>query len=342
VRICVFCGSSTGNGTVYAEAATALGTMLARRGIGLVYGGASVGTMGLLADAVLAAGGEAIGVIPSQLADREIAHAGLTELHVVADMHERKARMSELADGFLALPGGAGTLEELFEVWTWAQLGLHGKPIGLVDVEGYYQPLLRFVEHMVTAGFLRTTYRDMIMVDPNAGVLLDGFADYRPPNDKWANGNGNGKGNDLSEAVVGHGNGQSAAEPVDVLAWLLVRDGKLLNVRTTGKKFFYLPGGKREPGESDPVGLAREIGEELGVRIDQRSIRLFDLVTDEADGFANGRLVRMACYFAEYEGELTPGREIAELDWVGLEDASRCAPAGRQVLSRLAERGLLR
>jgi uncharacterized protein (TIGR00730 family) len=175
MRICVFCGSSPGRGDGYAKAAEELGTMLARRGIGLVYGGAQVGSMGTVANAALDAGGEVIGVIPDGLFAREVPHTGLTELHVVADMHERKALMARLSDGFLALPGGAGTLEELFEVWTWAQLGLHAKPIGLVDTDGFYQPLLRMVEHMVDEGFLRTHYRDMIAVDADPGVLLDRF-----------------------------------------------------------------------------------------------------------------------------------------------------------------------
>lgn len=153
-----------------------LGELLAKRGIGLVYGGASVGTMGVLADAALRAGGEVIGVIPDALVSRELAHRGLSELHQVSGMHERKAKMTELADGFLALPGGAGTLEELFEVWTWSQLGLHGKPIGLVDVDGYYQPLLRFLRHMVAEGFLRESYHEMIAVDADPAALLDRFA----------------------------------------------------------------------------------------------------------------------------------------------------------------------
>jgi uncharacterized protein (TIGR00730 family) len=165
----------------YAEQAAALGALLAARGIGLVYGGASVGTMGAVADGALAAGGEVIGVIPEHLSRVEIAHAGLTELHVVADMHERKAKMAALSDGFLALPGGAGTLEELFEVWTWAQLGLHVKPIGLVDVAGYYGPLRKFVEHMVTEGFLRPQHRDLLAVHADPAVLLDRFAEYEPP-----------------------------------------------------------------------------------------------------------------------------------------------------------------
>jgi uncharacterized protein (TIGR00730 family) len=186
-RICVFCGSSSGRDPVYAEQAAALGKLLAERGLGLVYGGASVGIMGAVADAVLAAGGEVTGVIPQHLMRVEIAHANLSELHVTADMHERKAKMAELADGFLALPGGAGTLEELAEVWTWAQLGLHSKPIGLVDVAGYYGPLREFADHMVTEGFLRPQHRDLIMIDADPAALLDAFAIYQPPPDatKW-------------------------------------------------------------------------------------------------------------------------------------------------------------
>lgn len=180
-RICVFCGSSTGTNPVYAEQAAALGKLLAEREIGLVYGGGKVGLMGVIADAVLAAGGEAIGVIPKHLMNVELGHTGLTELHVTEDMHERKAKMAELSDAFLALPGGVGTLEELAEMWTWAQLGLHGKPIGLVDVAGFFRPLRDFVDHLVTEGFLRPQHRDMVFIDAEPAVLLDAFAAYRPP-----------------------------------------------------------------------------------------------------------------------------------------------------------------
>ena len=186
-RICVFCGSSMGFSPRYAETAAALGKLLAGRGIGLVYGGASVGTMGVVADAALAEGGEVIGVIPESMSTVEIAHAGLSELHVVADMHERKAKMAALSDGFLALPGGAGTLEELFEVWTWAQLGLHGKPIGLVDVDGYYATLMTFADHMVSEGFLTPAFREVLQVSEDAAALLDAFATYTPPpRPNWA------------------------------------------------------------------------------------------------------------------------------------------------------------
>jgi len=172
-RICIFCGSSPGRGDNYRDAAARLGQLLAERGIGLVYGGAGVGIMGVVADAALEAGGEVVGVIPRHLVSREVAHDALTDLHVVSDMHERKATMARLADGFIALPGGAGTLEELFEVWTWAQLGLHDKPLGLLDVAGFYEPLARMLDHMVEEGFLRPGYRDMVAFESDPATLID-------------------------------------------------------------------------------------------------------------------------------------------------------------------------
>jgi hypothetical protein len=186
MQVCVFCGSSPGSGPGYLAAAEEVGRTLAERGIGLVYGGAGVGTMGALADAALAAGGRVTGVIPRSLVDREVAHRGLTDLHVVADLHERKAKMASLADAFLALPGGAGTLEELFEVITWAQLGLHDKPIALLDVDGFYQPMLTFLDHSAAQGFLRSEYRDMLVVDTDVSAVLDRYAGYRAPREKWA------------------------------------------------------------------------------------------------------------------------------------------------------------
>ena len=162
-----------------------MGRVFAERGIELVYGGASVGTMGVIADAVLEGGGVVHGVIPQSLVDREVAHPGLTTLKVVADLHERKAAMSDLADGYLTLPGGAGTLEELFEVFTWAQLGLHEKPIALLDVAGYYQPMMRFLENMTAEGFLADDFRSMLIVTTEVTEALDRFADYRSPRTKW-------------------------------------------------------------------------------------------------------------------------------------------------------------
>ncbi|SDS76784.1 hypothetical protein SAMN04489812_2962 [Microlunatus soli] len=170
---------------VYADAAAGLGELFASRGIGLVYGGATVGTMGVIADAALAAGGEVYGVIPQQLVDREIAHRGLTELYEVADMHQRKAKMAELADAFIALPGGAGTLEELFEVWTWSQLGLHDKPIGLLDVAGFYARLLPLLDHMVDEGFLKPQYREALQIESDPQRLLELLGEAPTPAPKW-------------------------------------------------------------------------------------------------------------------------------------------------------------
>jgi len=185
-RLCVFSGSSPGGHPDYAQAAEELGRALAAQDLGLVYGGAQVGLMGAIADAALEAGGEVVGVIPQALVDREIAHTGLSELQVVGSMHERKARMAELADGFIALPGGMGTLEELFEVYTWTQLGLHSKPLGLLDVRGYYSRLAAFLDHAVAERFVTAEHREMLVVEQRAEAMIEAFRRWRPPvRTKW-------------------------------------------------------------------------------------------------------------------------------------------------------------
>jgi uncharacterized protein (TIGR00730 family) len=180
-RLCVFCGSSPGADPAYLEAARALGRTAAGAGVGLVYGGASVGLMGAIADAALEAGGEVIGVIPHGLVARELAHPGLTELHRVGSMHERKQRMAELAGGFVALPGGLGTLEELFEVWTWALLGIHHKPVGLLEVGDYYRELLRFLDGAVARGFVRAEHRALLAVEHEPAALIERLRAHQPP-----------------------------------------------------------------------------------------------------------------------------------------------------------------
>ena len=180
-RLCVFCGSSEGARHEYADAARGLAAELVRREIGLVYGGGSVGLMGVLADTALAAGGEVIGVIPGPLASRELAHPGLTELRVVGSMHERKATMASLVDGFVALPGGLGTFEETLEVLTWAQLGIHRKPVGVLNVEGYWDGLLRMLSHAVREGFVRRDYLALLLFAGAPGELLDRFEGWQPP-----------------------------------------------------------------------------------------------------------------------------------------------------------------
>ncbi|AXK55353.1 MULTISPECIES: TIGR00730 family Rossman fold protein [Pseudomonas] len=185
--VCVFCGASTGSHPLYREAAQALGRALAERKLTLVYGGGAVGLMGIVADAALAAGGEVIGIIPQSLKDKEIGHNGLTRLEVVDGMHARKARMAELSDAFIALPGGLGTLEELFEVWTWGQLGYHHKPLGLLEVNGFYEKLSGFLDHIVGEGFVRAPHRDMLQMSESPASLLDALDAWKPSvADKWS------------------------------------------------------------------------------------------------------------------------------------------------------------
>jgi uncharacterized protein (TIGR00730 family) len=184
--ICVYCGSNPGRLAAYREAASCLGRELAERGLGLVYGGASVGVMGAVADATLRHGGKAIGVIPHALATKEVSHHGLDELFVVESMHQRKAKMAELSDGFIALPGGWGTIEEIFEMLTWAQLGFHEKPCGLLNAAGYYDHLFTFLEKAIEERFVKPEYRPMIIMDESAPALLRRFDEYQAPKvKKW-------------------------------------------------------------------------------------------------------------------------------------------------------------
>ncbi len=184
--VAVYCGSSSGNQEIYTQQAQEVGRELARRDLTLVYGGGCVGLMGTIADAVLAEGGRVIGVIPGFLADKELAHKGCTELHIVDTMHQRKLLMADLAEGFVAMPGGFGTLEELFEVLTWGQLGLHGKPVGLLNIQGFYDSLLALLDHMSAEAFLRQENRGQVLQNSNAPALLDAMAQYQPVRlEKW-------------------------------------------------------------------------------------------------------------------------------------------------------------
>jgi len=185
MKIAVFCGSSTGNDPAYVNEAKKLGECFAKNGIDLIYGGGKVGLMGTIANAVLENNGQVFGVIPEYLKEKEIAHEGLTELYVVADMHERKAKMASMADAFVALPGGAGTLEEIFEAWTWAQLGHHSKPCALYNINGFYQHLLALITNMTDSGFLSAEYSEMLILADTPKALLCSIEAYQPPAKKW-------------------------------------------------------------------------------------------------------------------------------------------------------------
>ncbi len=180
-RVCVFCGSKVGNRPVYAEQTRELGRLLVARGLGLVFGAGHIGLMGVLADEVLRAGGEAIGVIPQALVDKELAHRGLTHLHVCDTMHQRKALMADLSDAFIALPGGYGTADEFFEILTWAQLGMHAKPAALLNSDGYFDPLLAWIDQAVAHGFMKEKHRRLVLVADEPATLLDLVRTYQPP-----------------------------------------------------------------------------------------------------------------------------------------------------------------
>jgi uncharacterized protein (TIGR00730 family) len=183
--LCIYCGTSFGADPAYLAAAQATARLCAEQGVGIVYGGATVGLMGAVADAALAAGGEVIGVMPQALVDREIAHLGLTQMHVTTTMHERKALMAQLSDGFVALPGGPGTLEEVTEQWTWGLLGIHAKPCGFLSVRGYFEPLREMTQRMVGEGFVQQKYADMLVFTDDPAELLHRFRGYVPPAPKW-------------------------------------------------------------------------------------------------------------------------------------------------------------
>jgi len=186
MKIAVFCGSSRGNDERFAQAAGAFGQYMASQGMDLVFGGGKVGLMGVVADAVLAGGREVYGVIPESLRDRELAHQGLTHLDVVSSMHERKALMADMADAFVALPGGPGTMDEIFEAWTWGQLGYHSKPCAFYNVDGYYNELLAFIRTMSGAGFLKPEYAEMVIVKDQPTELVSALENYQPPSRKWS------------------------------------------------------------------------------------------------------------------------------------------------------------
>ncbi len=186
MRIAIYCGSSRGLDPIYATAAAQTATFLAQQGIGIVYGGGNVGIMGVIADAALAAGGEVIGVIPESLLAKELGHGGVTELHVTRSMHERKQKMVDLSDAFIALPGGFGTLDELFETLTWLQLGFHGKPVGLLNVAGFFDHLLTFLDHMSTTGFLKPEHRSSLITETDPEALLQAIRAFQPYTcEKW-------------------------------------------------------------------------------------------------------------------------------------------------------------
>jgi uncharacterized protein (TIGR00730 family) len=293
MRICVFCGSSFGNNEIYANAAREMGRTLAEHRIVLIYGGGRVGLMGVLADAALHAGGAVVGIIPRSLVEREIQHTSLTELHTVGSMHERKTKMADLADGFIALPGGAGTLEEIFEQWTWAQLGIHRKPCCFLNTNGYFDPLRKMIDQMTGEGFLRSEHASMLVFDTEPAAIIDAFRDYAHPAAKWQ------------------------ARPVIRIVAALVQNEarRVLLVRKKGTRAFMQPGGKLRHSESHLAALERELGEELRCSLRPGSPAFLGTFTAPAAN-ESGYLVEAALYRVELDGEISAASEIDEVIWL--------------------------
>jgi uncharacterized protein (TIGR00730 family) len=315
MRICVFCGSRAGHNTLYTDAAREMGRTVAARQMDLVYGGGRVGLMGVIADAVLGAGGAVIGVMPQSLVDREIQHTGLTELHVVSTMHERKTRMAELADGFVALPGGAGTLEEIFEQWTWAQLGIHGKPCGFLNTHGYFDPLRDMVARMEGEGFLRPEHATMLAFESDPGAIIDAFQVYCAPVSKWS------------------------SPPTIRIVAALIQDkaNRVLLVRKKGTRAFMQPGGKLLPSELPLAALDREVREELGCAVRPGSQLFLGTFTAEAAN-ERGCIVEAELYRVELLGSVNAGAEIEEAIWIdpGRPCQLELAPLTREAVWPLA------
>ncbi|HYL73136.1 MAG TPA: TIGR00730 family Rossman fold protein [Bryobacteraceae bacterium] len=325
MRICVFCGSNSGNDALYVNAAQEMGRTLAAHNIDLIYGGGRVGLMGALADAALAAGGAVIGVMPRALVEREIQHTGLSELHTVETMHERKTRMAELSEGFIALPGGAGTLEEIFEQWTWAQLGIHHKPCGFLNTNGYFDALRNMIERMTGEGFLRPEHASMLVFDTQPAAILKEFRNYSPPAAKWLRAS----------------NAPEPPQTVIPIVAALVQDEaqRVLLVRKRGTRAFMQPGGKMRDSESHLAALERELSEELRCSVRPGSPTFLGTFTAPA---ANERdcVVEAALYRVELIGPISAASEIDEILWLDPHSPGQIelAPLTREKVLPLAAR----
>jgi uncharacterized protein (TIGR00730 family) len=325
VRICVFCGSTCGNGECYVSAAYEMGKLMAERGIELVYGGGRVGLMGALADSVLTGGGTVIGVIPQSLVEKEIQHSGLSALHIVGSMHERKDKMAALADGFIALPGGAGTLEEIFEQWTWAQLGIHNKPCGFLNTSDYFGPLRMMIDTMVQQGFLKPEYAAMLLFDTRPAAIVDKFQAYSAPSPKW---------------MISAGQTDPTRRTIRIVA-ALVQDKarRVLLVRKKGTRAFMQPGGKLRNSESHLAALQRELCEELGCFVQLDNSEYLGMFTAPAAN-ENGYLVEAALYRVTLPGSIEAAAEIEELAWLDPYNPAQIelAPLTREFVLPLARR----
>lgn len=314
MKVCIFCGANSGNDFKIANATLLLCDHLIQTDCDLVYGGGVTGLMGLIADRFISAGRKVIGVRPEKLIADEAVHNGLTEVIVVKSMQERKALMVELSDAFIALPGGIGTLDEIVETFTLFKIGFTDKPSGILNVNGYYDGLIKQLERMVSSSFLKQEQKKMLAFSSNPKVLLENMQISKlDPQTKY----------------------------IDKIAYIEIQDGKILTTRSFGKDKFYIPGGKRDIGETDEQTLLREIKEELDVRIDSDTIDYVGLFKAQAHGKSDDTQVMMTCYSAKYSGALKASNEIEEIMWLNFADKDLVSFVDILIFDYLKERGAL-
>ena len=304
--ICIFCGANTGNSETIIAQTESLLQLLINLDFDLVYGGGKSGLMGIIADRFLESGKKVVGIRPSKLIEDEDAHTSLTELIVVKDMFERKAEMMKRADFFIALPGGVGTLDEIMDVYTNVKIGFTDKFCALLDVDGFYRGLTDQLSKMAEKSFLKPKDQDLLVVG----------------NPEW-----------LASKI------EERLNEIDKVAFIEIKDKKILTARSQGKDKFYIPGGKRDNNETDPETLEREVREELSVSIRPDTIKNIGVFRAQAHGKPEGIKVRMACYSAEYTGSLTPASEIEEIKWMTTADQELVSHVDKVIFRYLHEKG---
>ena len=312
-RICIFCGANPGNNPRITDHVEELCVLLIEQGFDLVYGGGKDGLMGLIADRFLAAGRRVIGVRPKKLIEGEGSHLGLTKMIVVKDMHERKAQMMDEADLFIALPGGVGTLDEIMEVYTQVKIGFFDKFCGVLNTDYFYQGLELLLDNMVKHGFLQQNDKAKLQIEDTPQALLDRMV-------KW----------------------KSSKEEIDKIAFIFVEDGEILMTRSKGKSLYYIPGGKRDPGETDKQALIREVREELTVNIVPSTIEYVGTFRAPADRSVNDVGVKMSCYTAEFIGTPQASSEISVIRWMTFQEIDLVSRVSKKIFHFLKERDLLK
>lgn len=314
-KVCIFCGANAGNSRLIVNHAKLLCDLLIMAGYDLVYGGGDKGLMGIIANRFLYNDKNVIGIRPRMLIENEDVHEGIGELIVVETMQERKKKMIELSDLFIALPGGVGTLDEIIETFTLHKIGFIKKPSGILNTNGFYNDLIAMLQNMTNYGFLKEVQKDRLAIGTNPHELIENLNIEEPHLDR--------------------------KREIDKIAFIEIQEGKILMSKSYGKKKYYIPGGKRDAGESDEQTLVREISEELSIKINPETINYYGTFKAQADGKEEGVQVKMTCFTATYENEIQAANEIEELRWLSFSEIDLVAQLDKIIFKQLNSSGLL-